>query len=432
MTQTAVEVGGQPPDAVRFFAQEGSFLYALPSELAGWGSVEQSSGRARVLMVRNKGTASLGVVMAEAEIRVSTARPDYNALQLTNAATALQRQIAWARQKSDSSPLALAERLPRRTLRSRALRIVRRASEAFESYLRPKRLQWTIGILEGWDIAAGGDVPWERIKWLKPPADGFIADPFLVKEGERLWLFYEQLAFAENLGTLCVAPFDPVSCSIGPSTEILRSKYHLSFPNVFSDGNHWYMLPEEAKSGTTSLYRAFDFPYRWERARELLPGFPGIDPVLHFHDGRWWLFATHGMHPCNENNLHLFSAPALDAEFVAHPMSPVATGLHGSRMAGRLVQRGDELFRFGQDGREGYGRGMVLFKITCLTETHYSEAHVRTWTPSPREPWGDGFHTYTECRGVTVVDGQRVIPGKRKSLGEILSRLASAFRKGHA
>jgi hypothetical protein len=245
-----------------------------------------------------------------------------------------------------------------------------------------------------------------------------------VKAADRTWLFYEQFMFDENLGTLWVAPFNVEAGTLdGAGVEVLRTPFHLSFPNVFCHDDQWYMLPEQARSGVTALYRAKSFPYQWEKHRDLLESFPGIDPILYRRDGRWWLFVTHGSPPCNENNLYVFSAPSLDAEFLPHPMNPVSTGLHGARMAGQLIERDGKLFRLGQDGRESYGGGLVLFELEELTEKTYHERHVRTFLPNPKGPYPSGFHSYVECNGTVIVDGQRLTSKPRRPLGELANRV---------
>jgi len=415
---------------VQFLVEEGPFTYPLSCASAGWGSVAAGVGRARVLALVIDPVSGDAGVLGDAEVRVDTARPSYNARQLAGAAAALVQQGALDRVPRPFGRAPVI-RVPEVGARTAVLRIGRRIWQAATQLLRPTRVQWTIGVLSNWDITRGEDPPWSEVKWLTPPIDGYLADPFLVKTADRTWLFYEQFMFDENLGTLWVAPFDPKTGTMdGSGIEVLRTAFHLSFPNVFCHDRDWYMLPEQARSGVTALYRAKNFPYQWEKHRDLLPSFPGIDPVLYRRDGRWWLFVTYGSSPCNENNLYVFSAPSLDAEFLPHPMNPVSTGLHGARMAGQLIERDGKLFRLGQDGRESYGGGLVLFEIEDLTETTYRERHVRTFLPNSEGLYPSGFHSYIECDGTVIVDGQRFISKPRRPLVELVNHIiAELFSK---
>lgn len=417
---------GKP--GLKFLVEEGPFVYELPCPTAGWGAVISGATRATVMMVRSAHSSNGGFeVFGRAEVRVDNLRPQHNATLFSAATGSLLKQGA-DRRKPQLLKSAPSLRVPVPGMATKARRIVCRLIQMVSRLRNPSRVQWTIGILEKWDVASGVEFPWKSVRWFDPPRDGFIADPFLVEDAGRTWLFYERLMFDENLGTLWVAPFDPKRGMLDGGVEILRAPFHLSFPNVFSHEGHWYMLPEQGRSGTTTLYRARNFPYEWEPHRDLLAEFPGIDPVLLFRNGRWWLFVTHGSPPCNENNLYLFSAPDLESEFLPHPMNPIATGLHGARMAGRLLERGDRLFRPGQDGRDGYGGGLVLFEVTNLTPDAYAEVLVRTISPDPEGPYPFGLHSYCESSSFVIVDGERLAPQPRRRTRELVALAVQKLR----
>jgi hypothetical protein len=412
---------------IAIFVEEGSCFYPLADPDAGWGSVVENVGLARVVFTAISASDGVRELLAEAQIRTNPATPEANAVQLGKAAAALIRQGALGR-----TPRSLAAwpalRKPVPGPWSKMLRVVRRSRQAMDNLLHPQQLQWSIGVLPASAVEMLKAFPWKDVRWLTPPSDGFIADPFLVQESGQFWLFYEQLLFSENRGTLWVANLDPKTGEMTKAAEVLRTEFHLSFPNVFNHNGQWYMLPEQARSGSTTLYRATEFPYHWEKYRDLLPGFPGIDPVLYFDEARWWLFVTHGEHPCNENNLHLFSAESLDELFQPHPENPIRSGLHGSRMAGPLFLRGRQLIRMGQDGRTGYGKGLVLNEISRLDTIAYSEHHLNTWAPEPSEEFGHAFHSFAECNGLLVIDGQMSNPLKKPSVAEIVNRVISKLR----
>ena len=60
---------------------------------------------------------------------------------------------------------------------------------------------------------------------------------------------------------------------------VLREPFHLSFPHVFSFDDEVFMVPETLGAGAVRLYRAIDFPDRWELAGELVRG-DFADPAL--------------------------------------------------------------------------------------------------------------------------------------------------------
>jgi hypothetical protein len=396
----------QKIEHIDFIVQEGPFSYRLPHRYAGWGSVISNLRRASVRMVRVASNSNVASLLGEAEIRTNPARPDFNSLQVAGAAMALIRQGCLER---DGAPFELGVKFhaPSPNIRDDGKRFLRRVLRSVDGRLRPRRQQWNIGFVAKATVQFGRPFPWHTVRWLDPLRDGFIADPFLTSCDGISWLFYERLLYGENQGTLWVAKLDTQSGRLTDASEILRLPVHLSYPNVFKYDTRWYMLPEQARSGATVLYHSVEFPYRWEQFHVLLPEFPGIDPVLFRHGGRWWLFVTHGASPCTDNNLFLFSAEELKGIWIPHPMNPIKTGLKGSRMAGPISQEAETMIRPGQDCREGYGMGLVLHKILQLDQEVYREEEISSWAPQSGGPYSEGFHHFMICDDVLMIDGQR-------------------------
>jgi len=390
------------------WVEEGPHRYPIEHELAGWGAVMSRISTATVSVYRVESASTRRTLLGQAEVRVNNGRPSTNAEQFVRAAIALLRQGVYDRPGAPAQTPELAPPSP--TGLARVVQFGRRVRSSIKARLRREASQWAIGVLRASAVAYDKPFPWGAVIWVVPPDDQFIADPFLVEREGELWLFYERLLHAENKGTLWAARLDPTNGALSDAREILRTPFHLSFPNVFESDGQWYMLPEQARSGKTTLYRAVEFPYRWEPWRDLLPTFPGIDPVLHRHAGRWWLFVSHGAHPCTENNLYLFSSESLSGEFVAHPANPVKSGLRGARMAGPIQVHDARMIRPGQDGRLGYGSGTVLHEIHTLDAQTYAETELCLWPPEPKGRFGLGFHSYMVCGDWLVIDGRRVIP----------------------
>src|SRR5262249_40425816 len=147
-----------------------------------------------------------------------------------------------------------------------------------------------------------------------------------------------------------------------------------------SDPTGVYLLPEQAESGQTVLYRgelcATVAGLRFVEYAVLLRGFAGIDPVLHQQNGHWYLFVSDGEFGHHDNNLHLRISDSLQGPYTEHPASPVRLGLRGSRMAGQIIRRGEQLFRPAQDCFRRYGERIRIYRINELTPTTYSETEV--------------------------------------------------------
>jgi hypothetical protein len=288
-----------------------------------------------------------------------------------------------------------------------AKRVVHKLQRAAGLRPRADDDQWTLGLHQGHALAALDAV---KVAWQEPPAQGFVADPFLAQQADQTWLLYEELDFARPKGILRAAPVNPAAPRIQweQAVTIMEGPHHLSYPAVVrSQDGQWWMTPEIASCGETRLYRSPDFPRQWELAQVLFPDLPGIDPTLHENAQGWWLFVTHGARECRESNLFLFHATALQGPYKMVTNGPICTGLLGSRMAGHLVEHEGHHYRLGQDCRTGYGAAVAVFRIDVWTTTHYQESLVKMIEPDAASAFPNGMHTINVLPGLTVVDAMR-------------------------
>lgn len=251
--------------------------------------------------------------------------------------------------------------------------------------------QWTIGIFSGDSPFSLSSSFWTRNPVLTAqdvtdvPAK-FVADPFLLKEDSTWYLFFEVYNFATEQGDLAVAIGDGYR-RWEYQQLILDEPFHLSYPYVFEwEGEH-YLIPETFEAESIRLYRAAEFPTRWEFVTTLVEGRDYVDPSVAFHEDRWWLFAA----TTSNDTLHLFHADDLEGPWMTHPLSPIVQGnRHSARPAGRILSHGGKLFRFANDVQPSRGWNQVwAFEITNLTPTEYEEVrvgdqpvltpHGRTW-----------------------------------------------------
>lgn len=220
------------------------------------------------------------------------------------------------------------------------------------------------------------------------PAE-FVADPFLLRDGETWHLFFEVLNGRSGRGEIGLA-----TSADGRHWEyrgiVLAEPFHLSYPHVFAWQGEIYMVPESIAAGQVLLYRASDFPARWEPAGVLIDGVRLADPSLLRRDGRWWLFGKGA-----RNTLRLYSAQELAGPWREHPQSPLVSGdPHRARPGGRIVEAGGRLLRFTQDGYPRYGSRVLAFEIKELTAERYREEAVpETVLEGSGAGWNrDGMH----------------------------------------
>ena len=244
---------------------------------------------------------------------------------------------------------------------------------------------------------------------ISPPSDCFWADPFVVTENGRHYVFFEELPFATEIGHLsCMEVFQDGSHS--DPKIILKKPYHLSYPNVFSFESSYYMIPESGDTGSVSLYKCSSFPYEWQFERNLLEGLHAYDSTLVEFEGLWWLFACVAAEKGMSGNeeLHVFYAesPLTDA-WMPHSNNPIISDASRARPAGKFFEFNGALYRPSQDCAGSYGAGININKIVDLTIESYKETLVECSRPN-WNPKLTALHTLNFNQFVSVADAMRV------------------------
>lgn len=235
--------------------------------------------------------------------------------------------------------------------------------------------------------------------------DRFHADPMIVRAGDEHHLFFEDADRATGLGAIswCAIHAD---CTTGPVRRILEADTHFSYPFVFAWRGAWFMIPETSEKRTVELYRAIEFPLRWQLEKVIFQGVAAVDTTVFEHRGRVWLFTA--MSPSGgalDDELFLFHAADLGGEWLSHPMNPIVSDVRRARPAGPLFRDGDTLYRPGQDCAGDYGAAFWLNRVDVLDEHEYRETPVRRIDPS-WHPGGVCTHTYTRGGDFEAMDNR--------------------------
>jgi hypothetical protein len=237
------------------------------------------------------------------------------------------------------------------------------------------------------------------------PDDGhrFYADPFLQQANGRTFLFVEEYSYASRKGVISVAE---VSGDRLLSTPVmaLQRPYHLSYPFVFDHDGEFYMIPETSENRSVELYRAVEYPWKWELDTVLMQGAVFSDATVLFQDGLWWLFVTADWFGTStQDELSIFYCETLRGEWKPHPANPVKSDSRSSRPAGRIVQQDGRIFRPAQDCDRTYGAGIAWLEITELTPTRFSERKMVDWD-GQAELSMNGLHSFDQCGSLQTID----------------------------
>ncbi|XP_078428133.1 glycosyltransferase family protein 47 isoform X2 [Wolffia australiana] len=252
----------------------------------------------------------------------------------------------------------------------------------------------------------------------------FVADPFLFREGDALYLFFETKTISTMQGDIGVAQ----STNNGISWEVLGialdEEWHLSFPFVFKHDGQIYMMPEGNKKGDLRLYRATHFPLKWTLEKVLIKQ-PLVDAVMIHHGAYFWIFASDFTRRHVEKNaeLEIWYSESPLGTWRQHKRNPIYRSgkALGARNGGRPFFHGGHLYRPGQDCGATYGADLRFFRVNVLTPLDFHESPVNLslgLALKARNSWDGARRHHLDPlqlgpdSWVAVMDGDRVPSGE--------------------
>ena len=232
--------------------------------------------------------------------------------------------------------------------------------------------------------------------------DIWSADPILVDHEGKTYMFYE--AVEHDRGHIAVAEVKE-DCSLTEPVVVLKDDTHYSYPFVFRHQDTWYMIPESSEAREVRLYRAVNFPEKWELCTVLLNE-RAVDTTVFESQRQYYLLTyitdglTERVAPCayrmdfkrTEVQLHRISWKNFDGLRI--------------RGAGPLFRNGDRLYRPAQISQEQrYGDALAFYAVDVAED--YEEKLEFELTAADLEISGiyaDGLHTYCASQRFEAID----------------------------
>ena len=204
-----------------------------------------------------------------------------------------------------------------------------------------------------------------KIRWRRQHTFVY-ADPFLIYDEQRLWLFYEEQRHGEKGRIAATSTSDLINWE--DHGTLLQEQYHLSYPQVFKNAGMYWMIPEAAESGAVWLYQSEYLAGPWRRISRLLAT-PHLDSTIIFSGNRCYLWGTD-----MQGVLRFYHSDSLQKPFLEHPSSPITSDKRFARCGGRPIMLKDGSWaRLAQDGSISYGRSLNVMRIDCLNINKYQE-----------------------------------------------------------
>jgi hypothetical protein len=250
-----------------------------------------------------------------------------------------------------------------------------------------------------------------HVDWLpKPWFVRYQADPCLLDDGDRVFIYYEEVPFGSSKGRLRAGGFR--AGGTGRLGEpMIRLPHHAAYPFVFRHGDTFYCTPEMAASRSVVLFSAETPVGPWSRHSVLLQGVQALDSTVFFFGDRWWLFCTVISDGRGDrghwDNLYIWHGPEPWGPWEPHRLQPAKEDLRSARPAGRPFVLDDVLYRPAQDCWPWYGARVVINRIITLTPDDFVEEPCCYLEPEQDSQYGRGLHTLAFAGGLIVVDGLR-------------------------
>lgn len=277
------------------------------------------------------------------------------------------------------------------------------------------------------------DVPCGGKQLTGRPVD-IVADPFLFVRDDTLFLFYEYKRMKEKgvLAMVCTKDLRNWSEPV----VVLDEPFHLSYPWVFEEDGHIYMIPETCADHSIRIYEAdndnlthFSLKQKImsrEMAEDIVADYS--DTSVYKKDDIYYLHTTVNYN--GDNVLELYTSNNLFGPYAKHPQSPIVKGMKFGRNGGCLLNVNNKVYRIAQDCVNRYGDNIHLIEVDEMTPAVYREHAVKDYLYDTKNPfYKEGGHhlNVVKFRGKCIIstDAKEYHPFV---VSKILYRLRKTFR----
>lgn len=267
-------------------------------------------------------------------------------------------------------------------------------------------MQWWIAIRphrqEGWL-----DTPME-FRVLNNTWRYWCADPFAFDYEGKTYLFMEVLDKTTQKGAIGYRVIH--NGKVSGIRICLNTGDHMSYPMLYTANGEIYMIPECFESNRLTVYRAVEFPDRWEPCEVIFEERKVCDTNYLSQDGQEYLLTMplYG-NPFCYDRLELYVRRQGQWEPTAG--GNMTLGADRARNGGQFFQYNGELIRPSQNCAGSYGEALNLNRVVRISLEGYEEELWKKITVSDvRTNRGsfDGIHTFNHSASYDVIDLRRL------------------------
>ena len=231
------------------------------------------------------------------------------------------------------------------------------------------------------------------------PAGAWIADPFLYEVDGEHYLFVE--LYETDKEKACIAYYRFVDGKPVYQGKIIEQPYHMSYPCVFAYNGEHYMIPETSANLSIDIYKAVDFPERWEKIACLSSGKRYVDTTVLKQGDNYKLISYR-----KDGGSWYLDAYTLDMEKkTIEPLASKSYATNIGRPAGHFMTD-DGLIRPAQNCAIKYGESIILYQIDHFENGCFEEHATTRMTVADLDidARPDRVHTYNRDSQFECVD----------------------------
>jgi len=246
-----------------------------------------------------------------------------------------------------------------------------------------------------WNLIVGYN--YKKMFVLKQPFYVGRADPFPLKIGDSLFLFFEEINLITRRGSIRFGELSDFK--LIKIKTLLKDRNHYSFPFIFSHHEKIYLIPETSEKKTIELYEFIPNSGKVIKIKDLIIGIESADTVLYKKDRLFWLF-TSSISKINGTHDKLeiyYSEDFLNDKFQKHIQNPIHQNNRLSRSGGSIILN---KYRISQDCTNKYGEKIIVSFIKQLDQNQFEEIEFCTLRSSD----GREIHTYNEIENLIIAD----------------------------
>lgn len=245
----------------------------------------------------------------------------------------------------------------------------------------------------------------EKFHVIKNNSNSWVADPFLLHYKGEMYIFGEMWINLKEKGVIAYSKWDGEKFSRW--YPVIEESYHLSYPNVFTYGGEIYICPESNESNEIYLYKAIEFPHRWEKVHVLISAGRYVDTTFFKNDNEIYGLTYKLLEGRKDINgqLCIFRVDNGKAVFLSN--NPISEDDSVARPAGKCIKRNNKRIRVSQNCNGVYGKSLVFSEMS-FDGVDYKERLLCEIYPKDivyNEKFNlIGIHTYNEAGNYQVID----------------------------